>query len=385
MDLSIELYERYMFQLVSYSLMTIILMMLLITSIIQFRGRAKVSTNIKYSYFFVMINANLVFIIVAWYGIADFIYDFAALSQYCNIAAIVGGILMATYFYSLYLFFSIRLYSTFINTPFRLTTTSFHSLLAISTVVYIGFVISIIMLQEGEVLEVPFAWSGQTHDEEIIVICAGEFSIGLNEYIRIGLQVVIVISNIFYGLLFYNKLYLALKEFDAKTIINSPTAVHKSRSKIGLVKIYAVMKKQTNLMFICTISTIVFCSAANGFHFFGFFLQILIYIDIFVNCICLWLMFEWNDKYYQRYCKLCIICNNVCCFKLAKKTALMKTISGYKIVPKTASGHSLPSARREMEVTETTSTNLGGSDGPVALIVESEEKVQLMGRKSSES
>eukprot|EP01084_Bolivina_argentea_P296537 510728_1 len=313
--------------------MTIIQLTLFIISIIQFRNQknaSKVSSLVKNSYLFVMIMGCLIFLIISWYGIADFIYDFAKYYKYCDIAAILGGIILATYLYALYMFFTIRLYSTFKETSFKLSKMFQKTLIVVNSLIYIALIISILILQKGEVLQVPFAWSGIKKKEKIITICAGEFSIGLNGYIRIALQIIMVFGNLFYGLLFYNKLYKVIKGFDDDVIIKSTTPPSKSTIKKGLIKIYKLMKKQTNLVAVSTVSTILLWSVANVLHYYDFFLQILIYIDVFINSVCLWLMFEWNKKYYKIYCGLCKKLNDKCCFKVFRKTPLMKTISSYR-------------------------------------------------------
>ena len=58
--------------------------------------------------------------------------------------------------------------------------------------------------------------------------------------------------------------------------------------------------------------------------YFGSFLQVLIYLDISINCLCLWLMFKWNTKYFQLWCKSCLWLNIICCFRLTKSDQLKR-------------------------------------------------------------
>lgn len=96
----------------------------------------------------------------------------------------------------------------------------------------------------------------------------------------------------------------------------------------SLIKLYRLMKKQTLLVLLATMSTLIFWSLANIMYFYGSFLQVFVYIDISINCLCLWLMFAWNNHYYKKYC-ICAKILGGTIFKVMKNDE-MKRVSALK-------------------------------------------------------
>ncbi len=73
------------------------------------------------------------------------------------------------------------------------------------------------------------------------------------------------------------------------------------------LKVKALIIKNSILTIVGTISTTVcwigFLSSQNGTGGNGIF----IHLDLYINCIVIALMFKYNEKYYKRVCKCCII------------------------------------------------------------------------------
>eukprot|EP01084_Bolivina_argentea_P085773 155022_1 len=91
-----EFHMRYFMQLVFYQIMTVIQIVLVISSFVKFREQDKLNNtktdhkhspmkkSLKYLFVLVLSLGSLVFLLVEWYGIADFLYDFAVWKGYCD-------------------------------------------------------------------------------------------------------------------------------------------------------------------------------------------------------------------------------------------------------------------------------------------------------------
>ena len=324
-----SLHKRYFAQLTVYQLLIALQMMLVITSWVQFRQKSNpkqsVNKRIKWGYSIVIIVGTLIFLLVEWYGIADFLYDFAKYEHYCTIAAILGNILLITYLFALYMFYLLRIYTTFAPSAHALSSKTIKVLITTSIIIYVTLIICVLIFERTESISVQFAWTGKKQDYQTRIICDGEFSIMLLPSLRIALEGIIIIGNLFYGWLFYYKLTQIMKAMSnySQRDIESNRVISRS-----LVKLYSLMKKQTLLVLLATMSTVIFWSIANIMHFYGSFLQIFVYIDISINSLCLWMMFGWNDKYYRKYC-ICAWCLGITIFKICKNEQ-MKMVSSMK-------------------------------------------------------
>eukprot|EP01084_Bolivina_argentea_P267069 453224_1 len=352
---------RYFIQFVVYQIMTICQLSLGITSIIQFRRLEKkkkqtLTPLIKYSYAFTILLGCLVFLVLEWFGIADFIYSFPSYySRYCVVGVVLGNVVLMTYIYSLYMFYFFRLYSTFKLTQFALSKKLFYALIIMNSILYICLIIFVFKYKTVSTEEAKFTWIPKKNN---YIICTGEFSIGLDDHIRIVLQIIIIVGNIFYGALFFLKLNQLIKHFDSTTSSPRRNQYSLSAVQLSLIKIFKLMKKQTTLVFVSTISTLILWSIANILMYTNddVFLQILIYFDIFINCLCLWMMFQWNDKYYFTCCKLCIIVNEKFCFGIKQSPTFKKIrkLSTIKV-------NSLQQSKSKNESTYDTSENDEGT------------------------
>ena len=202
---------RYFAQLTVYQILILIQIMLVIISLFQFgqkqqredgSKRKPVNRHMKYMYIFVMILGTMIFLVVEWYGIADFLYDFAKYPLYCTSAAILGNVLLITYLFALYMFYLLRLHTIFGQSAYSLSNTALAILIIISVVIYLSLIICVFLFERSEPISINFAWNGKGNDYKPIIICKGEFSIGLDANLRIALQIIIVVGNIFYGWLF---------------------------------------------------------------------------------------------------------------------------------------------------------------------------------------
>lgn len=267
-----------------------------------------------------MIIGTLILLTVEWYGIADFLYDFAAYPLYCTTAVIIGAILFITYIFALYSFYLYRLYKTFGPSSYALKKRTIRAIVSVSVTVYIFLIIFVFLYQRSEPIQVDFSWDGMAKTAKPRIICKGEFSIGLSLNLRVALQCIIIGGNLFYGWLFHYKLHQILKGMTAFDQVDIET---NGEIKKTMVDLYKLMKSQTILVTLSTCSTLIFWSATNILHLYGSYAQIFIYIDITINCLCLWLMFGWNQKYYKKYC-ICGWIVGVTCFKLLKNEHMMK-------------------------------------------------------------
>ncbi len=133
-------------------------------------------------------------------------------------------------------------------------------------------VILVFLFQKGAVKHTPFAWSMKKADYKPIVICEGEFSIGIDPALRWTLQAIVSVGTMFYGYIFYKKLFDLVKFMKAQG----------SKTDVTLNKL---VKKQATLVMVSTASTVIMWSLTNVLHYFGSFFQVLIYLDISINCL----------------------------------------------------------------------------------------------------
>ena len=243
-----------------------------------------------------------------------------AFPLYCTTAVIIGAILLITYIFALYAFYLYRLCKTFGPSSHALSKRSIQCIVGASITLYIFLITFVFLFQRSEPITVDFSWNGTTETAKSRVICKGEFSIGLNENLRIALRFIIIGGNLFYGWLFHYKLHQIIK---GMAVYNEEDFASNRKITRTLVHLYNLMKKQTILVTLSTCSTLLFWSATNILHFYGSYAQIFIYVDISINCFCLWLMFGWNQKYYKKYC-LCGWIVGVTCFKLLKNEHMQK-------------------------------------------------------------
>eukprot|EP01083_Nonionella_stella_P289368 984694_1 len=319
------LHIRYFSQLTLYQVMLIVQIALIIATVVKFHQKAKLkklseeeertNNRIKFLFVSVMATGTVVFILVEWYGIADFLYDFAAWSNYCNIAAILGNLSILTYLLSLYLFYLYRLRATFNKSAIQLTPFTVKLLLTITFGIYFIMIILIFTFQKGLTVQTAFSWNMKKSDYKDIIICAGEFSIGIDARLRWALQTIVIVGNIFYGWIFYRKLYELLKFIQEQTEKKIAVDPHSQ----GIIKL---MNKQTTLVLVSTVSTTILWSVCNILELFDSYWQILVYFEISVNCLCLFLMFAWNDKLYKRLCHPCIFINRIFCSQCFKSETL---------------------------------------------------------------
>lgn len=106
----------------------------------------------------------------------------------------------------------------------------------------------------------------------------------------------VLLTNICFGLLFSIKLNRVVK---AMAVTLDSNMVSNTNKRLNGVK--HIMFKNTILTIAISISTLV---AWIGFFMYPL-LDILIYIDIFLNCLFLTLMFKYNDYIYDRVFKVC--------------------------------------------------------------------------------
>jgi len=326
-------FSNYMVQLIVYQILIVIQILLVIGAWIQFKLKEKttapIKPEIKSLYAMVMFFGTAIFLVVEWYGVGDFLYNFAAFPLYCTTAVVLCNLLIVTYLFVLYRFYLMRLYLTFRDSPIEIEEKTKNKLELFSWLVFFFYVVTVFIKERSEPVQVDFAWSGKPADAKTIIICKGEFSIGLDLALRIVLQCIIVVGNIGYGAWFYVKLRqmiqgMQVRVSDHENQIGRVGAAHyNSMEAVSTIELYSVMKKQTVLVIISTMSTIILWSVANILAFYGSFLQILLYIDVTINCLCLHLMFGFNDKAYKKYCCLAR-CIGFTIFQLLKDEELQK-------------------------------------------------------------
>ena len=127
---------------------------------------------------------------------------------------------------------------------------------------------------------------------------------GINEILLIICIIWVVMDNILICIIFTWKLRQMLSLNDLNTRYD--TTLH-------LFKIKAVMIKNAILVISASISTFIcwllWLFISNPLEIGGSFL----YLDLFLNCWFISLMFSYNDKNYKKYCKFCIrLCFRYC-------------------------------------------------------------------------
>ena len=169
--------RRYFAQLTVYQVLIAIQFILIFFSLRQFRRRQKakksVDKRMKWMFIIVMLLGTSIFLIVEWYGLADFMYDFAKYPYYCTSAAILGNIFLTTYLYMLYMFYLLRLLATFGKSTYALTDKQIKIIISIQTSIYAIFIALIAIFERTHEITENFAWSGKTKDYKQIIICKG--------------------------------------------------------------------------------------------------------------------------------------------------------------------------------------------------------------------
>mmetsp|Transcript_46562 Transcript_46562/g.77371 ORF Transcript_46562/g.77371 Transcript_46562/m.77371 type:complete len:380 (-) Transcript_46562:334-1473(-) len=320
-------YENYMTQLIVYQVLISIQILLALGSWLEFKAKEKstapIKPEIKKMYTVVLSLGTFIFIVVEWYGVADFLYDFAAFPIYCTTAVVLGNVLIVAYLFALYRFYLMRLFLTFRDTPMAIPERTKHRLEMFSMVVFVCYLLAVFIKERSEPVQVDFAWSGKAADAKPIIICRGEFSIGLDLALRIVLQCIIVVGNIGYGAWFYVKLRQMIQGMQVRVNDQEEAKHYNSMEDVMAIELYSVIKKQTVLVIISTLSTIILWTVANILAFYGSFLQILLYVDVTINCLCLHLMFGFNHKAYKKYC--CVArCIGFTIFQLLKDEEMQK-------------------------------------------------------------
>eukprot|EP01083_Nonionella_stella_P192734 712248_1 len=100
----------------------------------------------------------------------------------------------------------------------------------------------------------------------------------------------IVIANIVYGVIFTVKL-------------NAVLTLSEGASGSSTFALKSLIIKNTILTVAGSVSTLI-----NWMLWFANVGISFLYLDIWFNCVIISLMFKYNDKYYKRLCKVCIVC-----------------------------------------------------------------------------
>ena len=281
---------------------------LIIISIIQFRrfnestpdGEERMNPDIYRWYFIVLISGMFVFIFCEWYSISgDLNISFIHYDPYCIIGVILLNIAVITYFSSVYMFYLYRIYVTFKGSQFAVSDITFRVITSITIVVYISSIVgvTVIHLLESE--------HNHGYMGEVRAFCAGNLKVPIHVTLRVFFQIMIVICNIFYGFFFYDQMKRFL--FFTK---NCTGLVRKK--KMQLKTLLKLIQKQSTLVFVSTLSTMILWTGSNILVYLKerSFVQIWIYFDILINCVCIWSMFKFNNGFYLRYCNVCAFFND---------------------------------------------------------------------------
>eukprot|EP01084_Bolivina_argentea_P023465 43768_1 len=205
----------------------------------------------------------------------------------------------------------------FKKSAFELSTCMITTLLIITFGTYFILIILLFTFQTGNVIH---------SDNKDTVLCEGMFTINSNPILRITLQCIIIIANIFYGWIFYKQLHDLLKFVDSQTnesCCNDFNNINKLRS------VYRLMNKQTTLVMVSTVSTSIIWTISNILYYNDSYLQLILYFDISINILCLFLMFSFNEKLYMKLCKPFDKMTHLYCSQMFKSETLNKI--GYTV------------------------------------------------------
>ena len=306
----------------TYSMLfiTICQIILVIGSIIKIKkyesnsyDRDPLHTPIKICYFIVITLGLLTLIIADFAGITGALQlpqkylGNNSLFTYCEIICVTANVSLITYLTAIYMFYLCRIFTTFECTQFAVSKRTFHFIRLITIIIYILSICSIIyfhFIQPDRV--------------EVDAFCDGNWILPETIYIKVGFQIIIVFSNMFYGCFFYDLLSQFL--FFTKNC----SGLLEDRKKKQLKSLFLLIHKQTTLVFVCTVSSLITWSVSNVLYWFSFtsFVQFWVYFDILINCICIWFMFSFNDKHYDRYCGFCRFCNDKSVFQFSYNDTL---------------------------------------------------------------
>eukprot|EP01084_Bolivina_argentea_P305250 527313_1 len=305
---------------------TLLQFTLLIISIYQFirikKGKygrfskLNIAFAIIFWYFTVILSGMFALIVTEWYSISGY-FGFWMIDSliYCEIGAIATNITLINYFASVFMFYLYRLYVTFNGSAFAVSMRTFRFLQIMSFIIYTVSIFSIIYLHIIE---------ARINDNEVDKFCNGHWVVPESIYLKISFQIIIILSNIFYGFFFYDQLSrFLLFSADCSGIV-------RGNKKIELKKLFRLIHKQTTLVMVSTSSTIIFWSLSNIFYWLNFsdFVQIWILLDIVINSICIWLMFAFNKDCYIKYCVPCQYCSDKSVM-LFSYTETLREISEY--------------------------------------------------------
>lgn len=195
-----------------------------------------------------------------------------------------------------------RLHITFKNSAHSISSINNILLFSFFVVPFGVFVILFLIFMDGPCVQV---WSPSDNPGINDLICsAGWYThivSRISTYLAFGL---VLIANIFFGLLFSFKLNKLIKSIDETSDNKRPKSPMRKATdpSIGLRKI---MTKNT----ILTVSiAVVKLVSYTIFFTSGTYSDIAVYLDINLNTLFLSLMFKFNDKWFYKY--ICKICND---------------------------------------------------------------------------
>jgi len=184
------------------------------------------------------------------------------------------------------------------------------SILTIIVCIYICLITMVLILVRGQTHDVSFSWQSifsSNSTSNSIEVCDGDFSIKLIASLRITLQVITILFEVFFGYLLYYK----LKCLISFLVQDANIANNSIYQQIG--PLHKIMKRQTLLVTISTLSTMVLWTISNIYYWSsGIDTQMFIYLDMLINNICMTFMFKFYERYYNRYCKYCIQITDFC-------------------------------------------------------------------------
>eukprot|EP01084_Bolivina_argentea_P271981 462959_1 len=211
----------------------------------------------------------------------------------CDMLAISPKVLIPLYYEMYCLFIIIRLYSSFKGSFYDIGRQTL--VIFCSSMILVIFVFAILMILWRRPpcimiwtpwdVNVSFAFCSFISDKKVRILV----SVGI---------VTVLMANIIVGSIFVYKLRYLLN-LNGKNAFDCPQKKHKiSKMKLMIIKLN-----------ILTITALIFttfswvCWVLTPHMQIG---TVLIFMDVFINNVCVGLMFSSNDKYYRKLCKVCI-------------------------------------------------------------------------------
>eukprot|EP01083_Nonionella_stella_P060633 158245_1 len=267
--------------------------LLLYNTITNYQALKKIDIKIRFLYFSMQI-ATILFLLIELLKNVILPHDIRNSSSqfYCNMASYNPMICILSYFLLLlYLFY--RLDFTFKGSVYRLSKFSRIFLSLFLCVPPLSSIVIFPILADDACI---WDWHPFDLNEPNLYLCATDYSSD-NQAIYVVYVCLVwdVVMNIIIAVLFYRKL---------KQILDGAGG---SRANRHTMQTKRLMMKNTILTMCCVVSTLISWILWLVFNLLTYG-KCIVYLDLWINGVCIALMFKFNEKYYKMMCGRCTKC-----------------------------------------------------------------------------